>query len=169
VDTRGAELIRASWAGTVALAITAIGADLSPGTGLAVPLVVASLLLFVGGSAAMVWSYAIAVGRSRRDEIAVAGLYFLAGGAAPSEVRRALLGSFAAQCVIAFAAAAIRPFTAAAFALLGPVWGLGLTGLWAARHGRFVPRRPSGRPPGQPPRQPPGQPPAGGRGVRPRR
>jgi hypothetical protein len=142
VDTRdGAELISASWAGTAALAVTAIAADVSPGTGWAVPLVVISLALFAGGSAAMVWSYAIAVGRSRTDEIAVAGLYFLAGGAAAPDVRRSLLGSLAAQCVIAFAAAAVRPFTAAAFALLGPVWGLGITGLWAARYGRFAPRR----------------------------
>jgi hypothetical protein len=138
----GAELIRASWAGTVVLAIAAVGAVASPGTGLAVPLVFVALLMLLGGSAAMVWAYALAVRRSRTDEIAVAGLYFLAAGAAPNDVRRSLMASLAAQCVIGFAAAAARPFTAAAFGILAPVWGLGLTGVWAARHGTYPRRRP---------------------------
>ena len=35
------------------------------------------------------------------------------------------------------AAASIRPFTAVAFGILAPMLGLGLMGLWGARHGRF--------------------------------
>ena len=141
VPSPGAGLVRASWAGGIALAVTELGAVISPGTGLAVPLVIVALALFFGGSIAMAWSYAIAVRRSRTDEIAVAGLYFLAGGAATGTVRRSLMGALVAQSVIAFAAAAARPFSAAAFGILTPVWGLGLTGLWAARHGTYPPRR----------------------------
>jgi hypothetical protein len=143
MDVPGRELIRASCGGTAVLAAAAVGAVAEPGTGYAIPLVVVALVMLAGGAAAMAWSYAIAVQRSRTDEIAVAGLYFLAGGAAPAAVRRAFLGSLAAQTAIAFATAAARPFTAAAFAILAPVWGLGLTGLWAARHGAFGPRLPA--------------------------
>ena len=141
VPSPGSGLIRASWVGTFALIVAAIGAVISPGTAVAVPLIVVALALFVSGSVAMAWSYAIAIRRSRTDEIAVAGLYFLAGGAADRDVRRALMGALVVQAVVGFAAAAARPFTAAAFGILAPVWGLGLTGLWAARHGSYPPRQ----------------------------
>ena len=44
--------------------------------------------------------------------------------------------------IIAVVAAATRPFTSVAFAVLAPLWGLGLAGLWAARYGTF-PARPT--------------------------
>jgi hypothetical protein len=74
----------------------------------------------------------------------------------------------AAQVVVAVATAAARPFTTLAFGVLVPVFGVGLNGLWAARHGRFPPR-PVPEPPSPPtPRHRPtvparqGDPPAGG-------
>jgi hypothetical protein len=42
--------------------------------------------------------------------------------------------------VVAFAAAALRPFTSLAFGILVPMWGLALAGVWGARHGTFGPR-----------------------------
>jgi hypothetical protein len=100
-----------------------------------------SLTLFVIGCIVFVWAYALAVGRSRTDEIAVTSL-FLLSGSAPAAVRTQLLGSLAVEVVVAFGTAAARPYTIAASAILAPVYGLALCGLWAARHGTFPPRRP---------------------------
>jgi hypothetical protein len=100
-----------------------------------------SLALFLAGCALFVWSFVLAVGRSRTDEIAVTNLYLLAG--APSAVRVQLFGSLAVEIIVAFGTAAARPYTIAAAAILGPVYGVGLCGLWAARYGTFPPRRPA--------------------------
>jgi hypothetical protein len=84
-------------------------------------------------------AYAIAIGRSRFDAIGIGGLYFLAGSA-PAPVRRLLLGALAVQTVVAFATAGARPFSALAFGILVPMFGLGLSGRWGARYGNFDPR-----------------------------
>jgi len=95
------------------------------------------LVLFAIGCLAFLGSYGIAIGRSRTDEIGVASLYLLTNRVAPNPVRIRLLGAFAVQCVVAVTVASVRPFTTAAFAVLAPMFGLGLNGLWAARHGTF--------------------------------
>ena len=139
---KGQAIVRVSWAGTAAVAITAIpaaAADSWMGQAVAV-----DLLLFVGGIAIFLWAYGIAVGRSRENEIGIGGLYFLQG-TAPADVRNQLLGSLAAQTVIALATAGLRPFTPLAFGILVPVWGLGLSGFWGARYGTFGPRVPTQR------------------------
>ncbi|MGH9155229.1 MAG: hypothetical protein ACRD1K_05140 [Acidimicrobiales bacterium] len=123
------------FATTAGLATTMAGAD-------AVALVVA-LVLFAAGCAAFVAAYASAVRRSRTDDIALAALFFLSGSA-PRAVRVALLGGLAAQVLVAFVTAGARPNSSLAFGTLVPVYGLGLAALWAARHGRFPPRTPSG-------------------------
>ena len=102
--------------------------------------VAVDLGLFAIGCTMFLGAYAIAIGRSRTDEIGVASLYFLTNRVAPNPVRVRLLGAFAVQCVVAITAASVRPFTAAAFAVLVPMFGLGVNGLWAARHGTFGPR-----------------------------
>ena len=130
-------IIRASWIGTIALAVTSTAAAITEAArGVAV---IVDLLLFVGGIVAFLWAYAIAVGRSRTDEIGIGGLYFLQASA-PKPVQRHLLGSLAVEVVIAIATAAAKPFTSVAFAVLAPMWGLGLAGLWAAKHGNFATR-----------------------------
>jgi hypothetical protein len=65
---------------------------------------------------------------------------FLLTGSAPPAVRRALLTCLGIQTVVAFATAAVRPFTPLAFGVLVPTLGLGACGLWAARHGTFPDR-----------------------------
>jgi hypothetical protein len=50
------------------------------------------------------------------------------------------MGSLGAQTAIALGTAAARPFTSVAFGILVPMFGLGLAGLWGARHGRFEAR-----------------------------
>ena len=105
------------------------------------------LVLFAIGCTTFLGAYAIAIGRSRTEEIGVASLYLLTNRVAPNPVRVRLLGAVAVQCVVAVTVASVRPFTAAAFAVLVPMFGLGLNGLWAARHGTFGPRvRPAAAP-----------------------
>ncbi len=50
-------------------------------------------------------------------------------------MQRRLLGALGVQCVVVVAAAVAQPFTAVAFGVLAPMLGLGLIGLWGARHG----------------------------------
>jgi len=135
----GEGIVRASWAGTVVFGVGTVAGVVAPGelqwVGFAV-----SLALFVVGCVVFVWAFALAVGRSRTEEIAVSTLYLMAGS--PTPVRVQLLGSLAIEVVVAFGTAAARPYTIAATAILAPVYGLGLCGLWAARHGSFPPRKP---------------------------
>jgi hypothetical protein len=137
-------IVRASWLGTAVLAVAAALAVVWPDT-LAVPYAAVAIVFFLAGCAAFVWSYGIAVGRSRAEELSVAGIWMLSGSTR-APIRRHLLGALAVQVVIVVAAASIRPFTAVAFGVLAPMYGLGLAGLWGARHGTFPAREdPRGR------------------------
>lgn len=128
-------IVAASWSGTAVLAATAAAAVVTAG---ARP-VAAAVALGLNGVGVIVffWAYAVAVNRSRRDAIGIGGLFFLAGGVAPAPVRWSLLGSLVAQVAVGVGTAAARPFTSLAFGVLAPLYGLALTGLWAARRGRF--------------------------------
>ncbi|MEQ8841250.1 MAG: hypothetical protein RIB98_09735 [Acidimicrobiales bacterium] len=139
----GSSLIRASWAGTAVFAVVAVIATIDPDE-LGAPAVIVSLILFAGGSTAMFWAFLIAVQRSREVAIGIGGLYFGAGSA-PRDVQRHLMGSLAVQVLVALVTASIRVFTSLAFGILVPVWGLGLAGLWCARHGEFAPRTDAAR------------------------
>lgn len=107
---------------------------------------VLSLGLFVAGVVAMAATLVIGAGRSRRELITVGGLFFVAESG-PKSVQRQFIAALVAQTAIGIASAAMRPYvdgmpdTGAAFAVLVPVFGLGLAGLWGARHGTF-PERP---------------------------
>ena len=138
---------RASWAGTVAFAATAIAAVLAPSTFEPAALVVA-VALFAGGGAVFLWAFAVVAGRSRTDRMELAQIWFLAGPPTPRAVRRNLLGALAAQVVVGLATAGARPYTSLAAGALVPMWGLGLCGLWAARHGTFPARPADKRRPG---------------------
>lgn len=135
----GAGLIAASFAGTGALGVTAIAAAIAPRT-LDVPALVVALAMFFTGTGAFAWAYVIAIGRSRTEDIAVGGVYGLAGGSTPAPVRLKLLGSLAAEVALAVVTAAVRPYTSLSFGILAPMWGLGIAGVWGARHGGFPPR-----------------------------
>jgi len=139
----GAGIIKLSWAGTVVFTIVATIATIDPDQ-LGAPAVVVSLVLFAAGTVAMFWAFLIAVERSRVDAIGIGGLYFGAGSA-PKPVQGHLMASLAIQVIVAFATASIRVFTSLAFGILVPVWGLGLAGLWCARHGEFAPRADAAR------------------------
>jgi hypothetical protein len=85
------------------------------------------------------WSYALAVARSRTEEIAVSNLYLLSGSA-PRRIRLQLFGSLTVEVVAAVVTAGVRINTTLAAGVLVPLYGLAVCGLWAARYGRFGPR-----------------------------
>ncbi len=110
-------------------------------------MIAVSLVLFAVGVATFLWSFFTAAERSRSDEIGVAALYLLTGPTAPAPVRYRLLGALGVQVVaaIVFAAIGFSGLTTdevnpMAFGILVPMFGIGLDGLWASRHGRFGPR-----------------------------
>ena len=98
-----------------------------------------NLFLFAAGCYAFMAAFIRAVKRSRTEVIGVGGLYFLSG-CAPPKIRRQMMGLLSFQVVASLTAASLQPFTIVASAVLVPVFGLGLSGLWAANHGDFEPR-----------------------------
>jgi hypothetical protein len=138
-DGAGAGLVRLDWAATAVLAAsTALSAALLGDVryvGVAV-----ALVSFAGGCVAFLWAYGIAVQRSRSDAIGIGGLFFLAGPVAPKRVKMLCNGALAVQVAVSVAGASVRPFTTLAFGTLAPMLGIGINGLWAARHGRFPAR-----------------------------
>ncbi|MEI8321966.1 MAG: hypothetical protein WCG49_02490 [Actinomycetes bacterium] len=114
---------------------------------LRVVIVAVSLVLFAIGVAAFLLGYFAAVQRSREEEIAVTQLFFLAGEVAPKKVRLAMWYCLAAQCVVGLGVALARPSTdgrsgsVMAFAVMVPMLGIGLNGLWAGKYGSFGPRQ----------------------------
>ena len=137
-DLPGARLIRTSDVVTVAFSVVAVASALALDR-LKVLIVVVSLVLFAVGCVTFLWAFAIAVNRSRTDAIGIGGLFFLQDSA-PRPVQVRLLGALAVQVLVAVATAAVHPFTSQAFAVLAPMFGLGMAGLWGARYGHFEPR-----------------------------
>ncbi len=130
--------VRASWIGTLVL-IVALAVGVASPARLGIVTLVTSLVLLLSGMAGFIWSFFVAASRSRTELLSVAGLYLLSEGA-PASVRRHLMGAEVVQVLSCLAAASIRPFTPVAFGILAPVYGLGVAGVWSARHGRFRPR-----------------------------
>jgi hypothetical protein len=113
---------------------------------LAVPL---ELVLFVAGSAAFLWAYAVAVSRSQYEVVTMGGVFLPGKDVIAARAVRVLRLALAVQVVVAVAVAAARPFTAAAFAVLVPMLGLGLMALYGARFGRFA-AKPDDKPDDEP-------------------
>jgi hypothetical protein len=135
----GGSLIAAAWASTGLLVVAlALGVLQPDGAGAAVATAV-SLALFVVGGVAFLWAYAIAIGRSRTVDLAVANTFLLLGSA-PRAVQWHFYGALGVQIVVSVAAASIRPFTAVAFGILAPLSILGLMAQWGVRYGQFSPR-----------------------------
>ena len=138
---------KASWAGTAVFAATAIAAAAAPEPFTPVALATA-IVLFAGGCGIFLWAFVLVAARSRTDLMEQAQIWFLTGPPTPPDVRRSLLGALAVQVVVGLATAGARPYTSLAAGVLVPMWGLGLCGLWAARHGVFPARPADTRRPG---------------------
>ena len=111
------------------------------------------MALFAVGVATTLWAYTRALDRSRVEEVGVANLYLLTGDdRARAPVGRTMSLALAVQVVAAVAGAWIGvvgldegQLNALAFGVLVPMFGIGMNGVWAARHGSYGPRRrPSG-------------------------
>lgn len=137
----GAGILTATKAATAVFLVTSTAGAIWP-RGAGVVALVVSVALFVAGCAAFVYAYAVVVNRSRAEVIGVANTFVLTGDTAPRAIKRVLLGALGVQVVVSLAAAIARPFTIAAAGTLVPMFGLGMCGLWASRHGRF-PARPA--------------------------
>lgn len=135
----GAGIVNLAFLGTGALVATSVAAAAAPDA-FGVVHAALSVVLFVVGTGAMLWAYALGVSRSRADLVSVPGLFFLAGDVAPRPTRRALRIATAVEVVAVVAAASIRPYSEVAFGILAPMFGLGLMGIWGGRHGEFPPR-----------------------------
>lgn len=144
----GGRIVRLNLACTALfVAVVAVAVPLRDERPAQVVVAVVSLVLFAVGTALSLWAYAVAVERSRRDEVGVANLYLLTGDTAPRVVKRMMAGALALQAVVAIAGAALgmrglgaQQLNALAFGVLVPMLGIGTNGAWAARYGAFGPR-----------------------------
>jgi hypothetical protein len=93
-------------------------------------------VLFLGGCFGFAIGFLRAVGRSREEAVDLAGLFYLTGSA-PQDARRWFLGLWFAQIAIAVDAI---PLTDPPFAVMAPVWGIGIITWWASAHATFPPR-----------------------------
>ena len=108
---------------------------------------VTAMTLFTIGVFAFLWSYWLAVQRSRVDEISVSQLYLLFGPGIPKRVKRTMWLALVAQIAIATITTFARPDgpegnpgSSLAVGFLVPMMGFGFNGLWAVTHGTFSPR-----------------------------
>lgn len=135
--TPGLLLVRVAVATTVVFGVVQVLADVRPQGAVLAAAVFVSLGLFFAGSVAFLVGFVLAAGRSRDEQVTMAGLVWLTGSAPPFPTR-VLRGVLVTQVVLALVTASVRPFTAVAFGILAPMAGLGLLVLWSARHGAFV-------------------------------
>lgn len=139
-------VIRVNIAATTLFAATTVLATVMFDEPFTTVSVAVDLACFSVGVVVFLWGYWTAVQRSRREEISVAGMYFLVGNCAPRSVSRRLNSMLAIQVVVGIGGALARPTTdgkagsTLAFGILVPMLGLGLNGLWASKYGTFRPR-----------------------------
>lgn len=132
------QVVRASDVGTTVIVLASVVAAAFQEQ-LNSAIVVVSVAFFAVGCVAFLWALLVAAERSRTDALGMGGVYLLLG-TAPRSIQVRLLGALGVQIAVTVATAAARPFTNQAFAVLAPMFGLGVTGLWGARFGRFGPR-----------------------------
>ena len=102
--------------------------------------VAVDLVLFAVGSLLFLAAFAVAVGRSRTEEVTL-GRTFLLTGSPPSPLRRRFWVLLVIQVVVALVAASVRPYTSVAFAVLAPMSVLGAMAWYGARYADDAARR----------------------------
>lgn len=100
------------------------------------------VVVFMAGAALFSWAFLVAAGRSRTEQVSVVGAFFLGETSTPAADRKWAYGLAAAQSVIGLAAASADPYTAMAFGILVPMFGLGAIAFLGAAHGMFPVREP---------------------------
>jgi hypothetical protein len=96
---------------------------------------------FAAGAALFTWAFLIAAGRSRVEEVTVVGAFFLGDGAVTKPDRIWALGFLSAQSMIGLGAASADPYTAMAFGILVPMFGIGVVAFLGSAHGVFRVRK----------------------------
>jgi hypothetical protein len=141
----GRRIVQSNVVGTAVFTLAALVASFV--TSVRGPAVVLFLLLFAAGIFCFLGSYATALERSKTDEIGTANLYLLTGKTAPQSVKGRMLAAFGVQTVVSLVVTILglrglggNEANPMAFAVLVPMFGLGLNGLWASRNGAFGPR-----------------------------
>ena len=134
----GKSLLRLAWQSTLLLAVVAAFGLMAPESS-RLFVVTASLTMFVLGLFLFVFGLMYGLRRSRVETVTVAGL-FLLQNSAPRSIQKQFAWSTIAQLVVAFTAAALRPYTDIAFVILAPMLPVGSAALWSAQHG-FFPER----------------------------
>lgn len=132
----------ASRAGTAVLCVAILLGAVWPDQAGAAAQVVA-LVLFGTGSLAFLRAYAVAVRRSRLEQVSTVAAFVGMPGA-PRSVRIELRLAAGLQFAAGLTGAAVRPFGPLAFGILAGVYGLGVIALWGAGHGEFPSRSPHG-------------------------
>ena len=138
VASLGGGTIRFAVVLTAVFTVTQVAADIHPEGSVVAIATIVSLVMFFGGTLMFLAAFLVAVGRSRDEQVTLAGLLWLSD-IAPTDVARTLRLVVAVQVVVAVATAGVRPFTALAFGILAPMAGLAGIAWWAARHGSFRP------------------------------
>ena len=134
----GKSLLRLAWQSTLLLAVVAAFGLMAPESS-RLFVVTASLTMFVLGLFLFVFGLMYGLRRSRVETVTVTGL-FLLQNSAPRSIQRQFAWSTIAQLVVAFTAAALKPYTDIAFVILAPMLPVGSAALWSAQHG-FFPER----------------------------
>ncbi len=137
-DSPGQDLYRFDLYATGVFVACAVLAAVFPV--LHIPFAVVSSVLFAAGTVAFLMAYGRAITRSREEDVSVANIYAMSGST-PKPIQRRFHALTVLQTTAAVVTSAIHPFTPQAFGILAPMLGLGLAGLWAARHGRFAERK----------------------------
>ena len=134
----GQGLLVASRGGTAVLCVViALGATWPEGAGRVAQVV--ALVLFAAGSLGFGQAFAVAVRRSRFEQVSTMAVFMQMPGA-PRSVRVELWVAVGLQFAAGLTGAALRPFGPLAFGILGGVYGLGVIALWGAGHGEFPSR-----------------------------
>ena len=105
----GKSLLRLAWQSTLLLAVVAAFGLMAPESS-RLFVVTASLTMFVLGLFLFVFGLMYGLRRSRVETVTVAGL-FLLQNSAPRSIQKQFAWSTIAQLVVAFTAAALRPYT----------------------------------------------------------
>ncbi|WP_426572554.1 hypothetical protein [Aquihabitans sp. McL0605] len=136
-DIEGRSLLVADLIGTVAMFVVLILLAVSNADAITILNLIVSGALFIGGCIGFGIGFFRAVGRSRTEQIDMAGLFYLTDSA-PKETQRVFMGLWFAQIAIAAVSIAVsRPFP---FEVMAPLWGIGIIAWWASSYATFPPR-----------------------------